>query len=89
MNEFRKSMLTYKHISHLVDYKNSADCFPGVNIAGGVCYFLWERDYQGDCEIINAVGNGHDSYIDSEKRSLNEYSVLVRDNVAIRIIRKI
>lgn len=89
MNEFRKSMLTDKHISHLVDYKNSADCFPGVNIAGGVCYFLWERDYQGDCEIINAVGNGHDSYIDSEKRSLNEYSVLVRDNVAIRIIRKI
>lgn len=89
MNEFRKAMLTDKHISHLIDYKNSADCFPGVNIAGGVCYFLWERDYNGDCEIVNAVGTGRTAHMDVEKRSLDEYDILVRDNVAIRIIRKI
>ena len=89
MNEFRKAMLTDRHISHLVDYKNSADCFPGVNIAGGVCYFLWERDYEGDCEIVNATGSIAESKMDTEKRALSEFDVLVRDNMAIRIIRKI
>jgi len=89
MNDFRNAMLTDRHISHLVDFKNSADCFPGVNIAGGVCYFLWERDYKGRCEIINASGIGTDPYKDSEIRSLDEFEILVRDNVAIRIIRKI
>ncbi len=90
MNEFRQAMLTDKHISHLIDYKNSADCFPGVNIAGGICYFLWERDYQGDCQIVNAdnttqlQGNSPQG----ESRSLDEFSVLVRDNTAIHIIRK-
>ncbi|MBR4752832.1 MAG: Eco57I restriction-modification methylase domain-containing protein [Thermoguttaceae bacterium] len=89
MNEFRNAMLTDKHISHLVDYKNSADCFPGVNIAGGICYFLWERDYIGNCEIVNASGTGQDPCVDTEKRSLDEFDILVRDNVAVRIIRKV
>lgn len=89
MNEFRHAMLTDKHISHLIDFKNSADCFPGVNIAGGVCYFLWEKDYHGDCEIVNASGNGKNPYKDIEKRSLDEFDILVRDNVAIHIIRKV
>lgn len=89
MSEFRNSMLTDRHISHLIDYKNSADCFPGVNIAGGICYFLWEREYTGDCRIINASGSGALPFKSSEVRSLNEFDILVRDNTAIRIIRKV
>lgn len=87
MKEFRKAMLTDNRISHLVDYKNSADCFPGVNIAGGICYFLWERDYKGACEITNKSSKD-DSNI-SESRRLDEFNVLVRDNIAVGIIRKI
>lgn len=87
MKEFRKAMLTDNRISHLVDFKNSADCFPGVNIAGGICYFLWERDYNGACEITNRSSKD-DSKV-AEIRRLNEFNVLVRDNVAVGIIRKI
>lgn len=89
MNDFRKAMLTDKHISHLIDFKNSTDCFPGVNIAGGVCYFLWERSYKGECQIVNASGSGMVHHNEIETRSLDEFNVLVRDNIAIRIIRKV
>ena len=53
LDSFRSTMLQNNRIRKLVDYNNSADCFPGVNIAGGVCYFLWDREHQGDCEITN------------------------------------
>ena len=35
LDQFRASMLNDKHISQLVDFTNSADCFPGVDVAGG------------------------------------------------------
>lgn len=86
LDSFRLTMLQNNRISKLVDYNNSADCFPGVNIAGGVCYFLWDREHQGNCEITNYSQQQTGS---SESRSLNEYPILVRSNTAIHIIRKV
>jgi len=85
LDSFRTSMLSNGHIRTLVDYNNSADCFPGVNIAGGVCYFLWDKDYSGMCEIRNSIKNED---FDCEVRSLEEFPVLVRNNTAIHIVRK-
>ena len=83
---FRQEMLEDDRISHLVDFKNSEDCFPGVNIAGGICYFLWEKDYHGKCEVQNISNYALPNH---SNRYLNEFNVLVRDNVAIGIIRKV
>ncbi len=55
LDDFRESMLNDNHIRELVDFTDSSECFPGVDIAGGVCYFLWDRDYSGDCNITNIV----------------------------------
>ena len=44
LDEFRNKMLHDNHIRVLTDYFNAEDCFPGVDISGGVCYFLWDRD---------------------------------------------
>lgn len=44
LDSFRSEMLSDKHITQLVDYPDSKDCFPGVDVAGGVCYFLRERE---------------------------------------------
>lgn len=44
---FRDLMLHCNQISNLVDYTNSADCFPGVTIAGGVCYFFGKEIIRG------------------------------------------
>lgn len=86
LDEFRQRMLNSSKFRYLKDYNNSADCFPGVNIAGGVCYFLWDKMYNGLCEISNL---SLDKELSSEKRSLNEFPTFVRDNTSVKVIRKI
>ena len=86
LDDFRNNMLNDRHISHLVDYANSADCFPSVIIAGGICYFLWEKAYDGACIVEN---KRQDIIVSLESRNLNEYRTFVRDNEAVNIIRKV
>lgn len=85
LDEFRESMLHDKHISTIVDYMSSKDCFPGVNIAGGIHYFLWDSHHSGPCTILNCAAN---SETVSSKRALDEFDVFIRDNLAISIIHK-
>lgn len=86
LDEFRNNMLNDERISVIVDYVDSSECFPGVTIAGGICYFLWEKDYKGECEVINIKQGNFTSYT---KRKLNEYEIFVRDNLAVSIVEKI
>lgn len=85
LDEFRESMLNDRHIKIISDFMSSKDCFPGVNIAGGVNYFLWDRDYTGDCIIKNCANDNQEIIA---TRPLNEFDVFIRDNRAINIIRK-
>lgn len=86
LDDFRAKMLGQKHMRKLVDVANSADCFPGVNIAGGVCYFLWDSSYSGDCAVVNMKEGQYDS---ENVRSLDEFDYFVRSNLALTIIRKV
>jgi len=85
LNEFRSEMITDNRIRIIHDFASSKDCFPGVNIAGGVCYFLWDKDYNGDCLVINQYADKKYSL----KRKLNEFPIFIRNNYAISIIHKI
>ena len=86
LDSFRKEMLKDKHITHLVDYPNSKDCFPGVDIAGGVCYFLWERDTSSQKCLVTTI-KGSDSY--NVVRILDEYPMFIRDPNAVSILHKV
>lgn len=85
LDSFREQMKTDCRIQQLVDFQNAKECFPTNSIGGGVCYFLWNRDYHGKCEFIN-VSNGKRSL---SLRSLNEFPTIVRSNSAVSILRKI
>lgn len=88
LDEFRAKMLSDSRLSTIVDYADSKDCFPGgVDIPGGICYFLWERDRIGDCCVTN-ISKGGKEHI-STKRPLNEFEVFVRNNNAVSIIHKV
>ena len=86
LDEFRNEMLHDRHIKKIVDYPDASDCFPGVEIKGGVNYFIWQKDYSGDCEVTTIIGEDeHPSML----RRLDEYDTLIRWNEAIPILRKV
>ena len=85
LDEFRETMLSDKRIRKLVDFENSDDVFHGVDISGGICYFLWSRDEEGLCEITT---NFEGQKVIST-RALNEYNTLIRHEKAIQIVKKI
>lgn len=88
LEEFRKNMLSDERLKIINDYPDAMECFPGVQIKGGVNYFLWENDYRGECEI-NTYQNGE--VISSMKRPLieNGCDVFIRNNNIISIFRKV
>jgi len=85
LDRFRAEMLGDTRIRKLVDFEDASEVFPGVDIAGGVCYFLWERDSPGLCEVTN-VHNGEKV---SSIRPLNEFPTLIRHGQAVSIIQKV
>lgn len=82
LDDFRNYMLKNNHIKLLLDFPDSQDCFPTVNIAGGLCIYLWCKNYNGKCTIKNYGIKG------ISERNLNEYDIFVRSNNAVNIIRK-
>lgn len=86
LDGFRRTMLEDKHVTKLVDYPDSKDCFPGVDVAGGVCYFLRERDATSPtCEVTTIKG----SEATKAERVLDEYPTFVRDADAVSILHKV
>lgn len=86
LDEFRKEMLGSEHLRSLTDFQDSGDAFPGVQIKGGICYFLWDADHKGTCAVTRIVG-GVEHH--QQSRSLGEFDVFVRDERALGILRKV
>lgn len=85
LNDFRDNMISDHKLIKLVDFTNAKDCFPQISISGGVCYFLWNNNWDGDCEVTN-INSGE---INTLTRPTDEFSVFVRYNLAIPILHKI
>ena len=88
LDEFRDNMISDAKIRILHDYMDAADCFPGVEIKGGVCYFLWNRDEPGLCEITTHK-SGH--IISKAIRPFKENGcdIFIRYNEAVPIFKKV
>ncbi len=87
LDNFRKKILSDKRIAVIHDFPETSDCFPGLNIRGGVCYFLWDKEHKGDSRIFNHIKDN----ISITTRPLLEKGVatFVRYNQAIEILRKV
>ncbi len=87
LEQFRGSMLGDGRRRVLHDFFDSSDCFPGVQIKGGVCYFLWNRDNAGDCTVISHSGANSDI----ATRPLLEpgKKCFIRHNKAVSIYEKV
>lgn len=85
LDDFRDTMLNDRHLVRIVDYPNADDCFPGVDIAGGVCYFLRDRSRETDCEVTTMT----EGVPVTVTRQLNEFPTFVRYAEALNIINKV
>lgn len=85
LDDFRRTMLTDQRIRTIVDYDNFKEVFPGVDLAGGACYFLWDREHTGKCKVTNISGKRQNTMV----RALDEFETFIRQNQAIEIVRKI
>lgn len=88
LDNFRDEMLKDDRIRILHDYPDASQCFPGVEIKGGICYFLWDRDNRGLCEVSTHMNN---EPLIVSKRNLLEKNMdfFVRDSRQIQIMRKV
>lgn len=83
-------MINTNKIRVIHDFLNSKECFPDVDIKGGVCYFLWDNQYNGKCDYYL-----HDGDNEKDVVPINNYlnyknlGIIVRDNFAISILDKI
>lgn len=85
LDQFRDYMLNNDSIKVMVDYDNAKELFPNTSIAGGVNYFIIDKDYHGTVQFTNI----HDGRTTTSMRKMNEFDTFVRYNEAVSIIHKI
>lgn len=89
LDAFRSDMISDTRIKELHDYLNASDCFGnGVEIKGGVCYFLWDRDYRGKCLVVTHDSHGVLSQ-QSRYMKIGDNDVFIRRNEAVSILEKV
>lgn len=86
LDDFRAQMLNSGRLRNLIDFPDSGEAFPGVQIKGGVCYFLWDSGHSGSCDVTRMQGGVKH---EQPNRALGEFDIFVRDERALGILRKV
>jgi site-specific DNA-methyltransferase (adenine-specific) len=82
---FRQRMLSDHGTRELVDFPVASEVFPGVEVKGGICYFLWDSNHNGKSRVRTIRGEDEQIAL----RALDEYDVFVRDQRAVDILHKV
>ena len=75
LGKFRAHMIASKSLEKMIVFINGTDVFSNVEIKGGICYYLINKDYTGDCYYTLHNGN---ELIES-LRDLSVFDVIIRD----------
>ena len=89
LESFRSSMLKDKNLKEIHDYKNASDCFPGIRVGGGICYFLWDKNYNNT--NVKVIEHSKSEITSSIIRPTLEENleIFIRDTIVCNIIQKI
>ena len=91
LDDFRDKMLKDKHIQKLHDFLNPEEVFPKTNIRGGVCYFLWNKEFNNSKNLIEVFTHQINEDVVMAKRALkfDNVDVFIRHNTAVKVVQKI
>lgn len=85
LGAFRSNMFSDKRLVSIYDFVDSRDCFNNVDIAGGVCYFLWDSVANGDCMFTTL----HRGIRTISNRNLAEMDEFIRHSEAVNIVQNV
>ena len=85
LSDFRNSMLTDRSIRQLVAYTDSRDVFPTVEVKGGLCYYLRDSQYSGEC-TYSLIKDGKKHIAEC---NLGDFDVLIREPILAGIVKKV
>lgn len=88
LDEFLQEMITDTRISYFSDFTDPKIVFPGVEIKGGVCYFLWDKYHNGKCHYLLHDSNGN---IEESERFLKTdcCETFIRYKLCLSILEKV
>jgi len=91
LDDFRNEMLNDKHIEELHDFLNPDIVFKGINLRGGVCYFLWNKNYDNSKKLTKMFTYKDNLHPEVCKRKLRTEgsNILIRHNVAVEVVSKV
>ncbi len=85
LGKFRKYMLAEAGIRDLLVYSEARAVFDWVNLSGGICIFLAERGFRGECEyVLQEKGE-----VMRAKRDLGKSEILIREVQLVTIVEKV
>lgn len=85
LDEFRATMLSDRRISRLFDYVDSSEIFNTVDVAGGVCYFLWDANHNDLCTVTTHLNGSISTHV----RQLDEFDTYIRYYEGVSILKKV
>ena len=91
LDDFRKDMVNDIHIKELHDCLTPDDIFPNTNNRGGICYWLWDKDYNNEKNLVKVFTHSNNAVIDEISRPLKFYNedIFIRDSKAKSILDKV
>ena len=91
IDDFRDLMLNDSHIAEFHDFPNTDDCFPGVNIRGGLCYYFRDdmyNDVAGNTTYCSHHGT-NSAIVSRRSLRVKGADILIRYDIGVSIIKKI
>lgn len=87
LDDFRQKMMRKTSIKKLVDFEECKQVFASNTVDGGICYFLYDEKYNGECEFVHVCKDG---FVNESKRFLENgiTDKIIRDSRQIEIISK-
>ena len=91
LDDFRKSMLEDKSLCLIHDFLSPDSIFPGTNIRGGICYFLWDANYNNKINNVQVVTHEQDGSqrVNFRQMKYRSLDIFIRDANSISILEKV
>jgi site-specific DNA-methyltransferase (adenine-specific) len=89
LESFRENMLTDNKLKEIHDFKDASECFPGIRVGGGVCYFLWDKNYNSNLVKVVEHTNGNIRKIKVRPTLEEGLSIFIRDSIVHSILEKV